>query len=170
VSSPLLAGAIAADYIDGTGAGAAFYNAGYLAVDNAGTSSSRTRTSYRIRQYHDQRHVTTIAGSGTSGYLDGPALTAQFMGAKTTIAVDPQDNIWVADLNADASARSHPRAMSPRIAGSGVDPTKTAPVRGKLPDFLRTSRPTRRVMRNVARARIESARSTPDVSSRRSPA
>ena len=48
--------------------------------------------------------VSTVAGDGTEGYQDGSTLTAKFNNPRG-IAVDSQDNLFVADCSNDAIRR-----------------------------------------------------------------
>lgn len=65
-----------------------------------------------------QLMVTTVAGSGTVGTLDGPSATAQFNGPHG-VAVDSQGNCYVVDTNNSSIRRISPTGVVTKIAGDG---------------------------------------------------
>lgn len=94
----LLAGSGAQGGTDGIGAGASFsipvaidwmLNGDLVVLDAVGA---------RIRRVTTGGLVTTIAGSGASGYTDGPCATATF-DLPQDICLDPSGNLYVGDRN-----------------------------------------------------------------------
>jgi sugar lactone lactonase YvrE len=92
-------------YADGAGARAGFLYPNRLAIDRAGNlylteghsgDVGEGPTGNRVRRITTDGVVTTIAGTGTPGYRDGPAAQAEFH-APTGVAVDAASNIYVAD-------------------------------------------------------------------------
>tara|TARA_B100001989_G_scaffold235551_1_gene196865 strand:+ start:9917 stop:13585 length:3669 start_codon:yes stop_codon:yes gene_type:complete len=64
--------------LDGTTAQAKFYQPRALALDSLGNLYIGDARNYLIRKIDTQQNVTTVAGKGTSGYLDGLAAQALF--------------------------------------------------------------------------------------------
>jgi sugar lactone lactonase YvrE len=91
-----IAGSGTGGYADGNGTGAEFNNPGGIAVDAQGNIYVADSFNNRIRKMATDGTVTTIAGNGTPGYLDGPAANAEFYNPQSLV-VDPQGNIFVAD-------------------------------------------------------------------------
>ena len=85
-----------AGYLDGAIAGAEFNTPVGLAVDASGNIYISDTFNNRIRKITTDGTVTTIAGDGTAGYVDGPAASAEFY-APEGLAVDAQGDIFVAD-------------------------------------------------------------------------
>ena len=83
-------------YTDGTGTSAKFYNPTGVAVDGAGNVYVADLSNHRIRKITTSGVVSTLAGSGTSGYTDGTGTSAQF-NSPTGVAVDGAGNVYVAD-------------------------------------------------------------------------
>ena len=83
-------------YTDGTGTSAKFYNPTRVAVDGAGNVYVADLSNHRIRKITTSGVVSTLAGSGTSGYTDGTGTSAQF-NSPTGVAVDGAGNVYVAD-------------------------------------------------------------------------
>ena len=91
----VLAGSGTAAYTDATGAAAQFLTGPTgLCIDVAG--NLYTTDGLRVRKITPAGVVTTVAGTGVAGNVDGPAATAQFGGLEG-IAVDGAGNIYVDD-------------------------------------------------------------------------
>ncbi|RLN95529.1 hypothetical protein BBJ28_00007480 [Nothophytophthora sp. Chile5] len=68
-----------------------------------------------------QGRVVTVAGDGTAGFLDGPALTARFNGPRG-VAVDSQGVVYVADTANHRIRRIDPATQTvSTLAGDGVE-------------------------------------------------
>jgi sugar lactone lactonase YvrE len=83
-------------FADGTGAAARFNNPAGIAADGDGNLYVADTNNRRIRKIDASGNVTTIAGDGTTGWLDGPGAGARF-GSLSGIAVDGAGNLYVAD-------------------------------------------------------------------------
>ena len=83
-------------YTDGTGTSAQFSYPTGVAVDGAGNVYVADRDNHRIRKITASGVVSTLAGSGTSGYTDGTGTSAQF-DYPIGVAVDGAGNVYVAD-------------------------------------------------------------------------
>jgi len=81
---------------DGTGTAASFYQPDGLSIDNSGNIYVADRGNNKIRKITSAGVVTTIAGSGDSGSLDGNATSATFNGMRD-INVSTTGEIYVSD-------------------------------------------------------------------------
>ena len=103
-SGTTLAGNGKQGYADGTGGPtgtAEFRGPGGVAVDAAGNVYVGDTYSSRIRKVDPSGNVTTLAGNGTGGYVDGtggPTGTVEFKGPGG-VAVDTAGNVYVADYD-----------------------------------------------------------------------
>ena len=91
-----LAGDGTAGYLDGQGTAAQFNQPAGVAVDSGGNVYVAERGNKRIRKITPAGVVTTLAGDGTAGYLDGQGSAAQF-NQPFGVAVDSSGNVYVAD-------------------------------------------------------------------------
>jgi len=91
-----LAGTGEPGYRDGPGSSAQFDVPIGIAADSEGTVYVVDSGAHRIRQISRDGNVSTIAGSGAAGYVDGPAAEAEFW-YPTDIAVGPDGRLYVAD-------------------------------------------------------------------------
>lgn len=87
----------ASGYKDGTGSAAAFTNPSGIAVDGDGYVFVADRLNHRIRKISPAGEVTTLAGAGTVGSLDGEAAAAKF-NQPYGVAVNDKGTVVVADL------------------------------------------------------------------------
>ncbi|MBT5875864.1 MAG: T9SS type A sorting domain-containing protein, partial [Candidatus Latescibacteria bacterium] len=98
---------------------AAFNTPAGVAVDGDGNVFVADRTNDRIRKITPAGIVSTFAGSGTFGSLDGPATTAQFS-LPAGVAVDADGNVYVADNLSNRIRKITPGGVVSTLAGSGT--------------------------------------------------
>lgn len=92
-----LAGSGTAGFADGQGAAASFNMPAGVAVDLAGNVYVADQNNQRIRKITPKGLVTTIAGSGSIGNINGTASVASF-NYPSGVAVDKAGNVYVADV------------------------------------------------------------------------
>jgi sugar lactone lactonase YvrE len=106
-------------FADGVGAAASFNTPSGLAIDSSGNLYVADTGNNRIRKVTPQGEVSTIAGDGTTGYVDGPAAQARFNGP-IGVAVDAAGNVFVADTYNDRVRKITPEGQVSTVAGAGV--------------------------------------------------
>jgi sugar lactone lactonase YvrE len=104
-------------YADGTGEAAQFAFPQAVAVDTAGNIYVADTIGNRIRKVTPDGVVTTVAGDGTLGYLDGIGAAAKFNNP-TGVAVDAAGNVYVADQANHRIRKVSPAGVVTTIAGS----------------------------------------------------
>jgi sugar lactone lactonase YvrE len=114
-----IAGSGIRGYQDGPAATARFFDARGLAFDAAGNLLIADRAGHRIRMLTPGGVVSTVAGTGTAGYLDGPAAQARFNGPQG-LAVDGAGNIYVSDTQNYRIRRISPAGQVSTVAGSSA--------------------------------------------------
>jgi hypothetical protein len=68
-----------------------------VAVDSAGTLFFSDEGNQRVRKVDANGIISTVAGGGTKGYVDGALATATRLGAPTGLAVDAAGNLLIVD-------------------------------------------------------------------------
>ncbi len=112
-----LAGSGTAQALDGIGAKARFQYPWGLDIDSDGNLYVCSQHSRKIRRVTPEGQVTTIAGSGSSGYLDGPALKARFT-SPLDVEVDAQGNVYISDQGNRRIRRLSTNGVVTTFAGS----------------------------------------------------
>ncbi|XLZ71744.1 NHL repeat-containing protein [Massilia sp. SR12] len=113
----LLAGA-AEGYRDGVGAAASFNTPSGVALDGKGNLYIADTGNHVIRKLAPDGSVTTVAGSGVAGFMDGQGAQAQFNGP-VGVAVDTDGMVYVADTYNDRIRRIAPDGSVTTLAGTG---------------------------------------------------
>lgn len=107
-------------YSDGVATNAAFNTPSGIAADKDANIIIADTSNNRIRKLSsDRKLVTTIAGSGAAGFLDGAASEAQFDGP-IGVAVDKDGNVIVADSYNDLIRKISSDGTVTTIAGAGA--------------------------------------------------
>ena len=104
-------------FADGTGAAAKFNGPSGVAVDSNGIIYVADAGNHRIRKVTSAGVVTTLAGSGSSGFLDGAPGTAKFS-YPSGVAVDASGNVYVADEFNDRIRKVTPTGVVTTLAGT----------------------------------------------------
>ena len=104
---------------DGAGSVAQFWNPNGVAVDAVGNVYVADAGNHRIRKITSTGQVTTLAGSGQSGYADGASISAQFS-FSNGIAVDASGNVYVADAGNRRIRKITSTGQVTTLAGSGM--------------------------------------------------
>jgi len=89
-------GAASGGYAEGPGTTAKFNYPMGLAVDASGNVFVADAQNHRVRKITPAGEVSTVAGTGTKGFLDGSVSVAQFNGP-SAVKLDAAGNIYVVD-------------------------------------------------------------------------
>ena len=89
-----------------------------IAVDASGNVYVADTENNAIRKIDTAGNVTTLAGSTTAGFTDGPSTTARFY-APIDVTVDAADNVYVADIGNNVIRKVTPAGFVTTLAGAG---------------------------------------------------
>jgi serine/threonine protein kinase, bacterial len=103
----------------GPGINGTFYDPAGVAVDSAGNVYVADLGHNRIAKIAPGGEVTTYAGSGVSGFADGAGEAASFS-HPNGVAVDSEDNVYVADTGNNRIRKITSGGVVVTIAGTGV--------------------------------------------------
>lgn len=117
-------------FADGTGADARFASLRGIALEPNGNLLVVDQGNHAIRRVTPQGVVTTVAGGAGQGYKDGPSTTALF-NWPSGVAVDDQDNIFVADTYNAAIRIITPDGQVSTLVGNPIQPGTRAGALGK---------------------------------------
>ena len=106
-------------FMDGDSATALFRSPRGITVDDSGVLFVTDFFNHRIRRIDIDGNVSTIAGTGTSGFTDGDAATAQFSNP-LGITVDDNGILFVADAGKHSIRRIDTEGNVSTIAGTGT--------------------------------------------------
>ncbi|HEY0724162.1 MAG TPA: NHL repeat-containing protein, partial [Pyrinomonadaceae bacterium] len=106
-------------FADGVGPAASFNTPSALAFGPGGNLFIADTGNNRIRKITPDGHVSTVAGDGTAGYVDGPVDKAQFNGP-IGLAVSEGGDIYVADTYNDVIRMITTEGQVTTIAGAGT--------------------------------------------------
>ena len=105
-------------YADGTGTNARFNNIEFLTVGWDGNVYVADWKNYRVRKIA-AGVVTTYAGSGTAGYIDGTGTNAAFNNLGGIVG-DPSFNLYVVEYSLHLIRKISPLGAVTTLAGSGT--------------------------------------------------
>lgn len=111
------AGSGTSGYLDGASDVAQFKAPEGVAMDKLGNIIVADRDNNVIRRITPRGEVSTIAGTGTAGYADGPGNAAMFK-SPFKVAIDNDNNIIVADRDNFKIRKVTPDGVVSTIAGS----------------------------------------------------
>jgi hypothetical protein len=109
-------------FVNGTGSAVEFGSPVALTVDKMGNVFVVDALNYCIRKITYNGIVSTLAGNGSSGYVDGVGTKAQFE-APNGIAVDTYGNVYVSEGNSNPNHRIRkitPDGLVTTFAGKGI--------------------------------------------------
>jgi sugar lactone lactonase YvrE len=106
-------------YADGVGSSTSFNTPSALALGPGGNLFVADTGNNRIRKITPEGQVSTVAGDGTAGYVDGPAAQAQFNGP-IGLAVSESGDIYVADTYNDVIRMITTEGQVTTIAGAST--------------------------------------------------
>jgi len=110
------AGSGVAGFADGIGTAASFRDPFQMAIDASGNIYVGDVGNHSIRKITPAGVVTTLAGTGTAGYVDGPASSAKFF-QPDAVAVDEAGNVYVIDNGNNCVRKISPAGTVTTFAG-----------------------------------------------------
>jgi sugar lactone lactonase YvrE len=114
-----LAGSGVIGAADGVGSSAQFNYPYGLTIDAAGNLYVADVDNHKIRKVTPSGVVSTVAGSGISGFVNGPGAQARF-NYPYGVAVDAAGNLYVADSQNNAIRMITPAGEVSTLAGTGA--------------------------------------------------
>lgn len=113
-----VAGSGSAASVDGVGTLASFAHPVSLRFDTNGNLYVLDYSSHSIRKMDLGGNVTTFAGSGSAGFMDGQGTYAGFA-EPCGLTVDAQNNLYIADRANHAIRKVTPGGLVSTLAGNG---------------------------------------------------
>lgn len=113
-------GMAAFGYADGNGTAASFAWPCGIVVDKSNTMYLYDQGNRRVRKVSPSGVTTTLAGSGTDGYLDGSAATARFGGHCGGLAIGADNALYLADEDNRVIRRIASNGTVSTFAGNGT--------------------------------------------------
>jgi len=104
---------------EGTGFGVSFDEPYGITIDGQGNMYVADATANRIRKVTPNGYISTFAGSGTRGYVDGSASHAEFT-VPGGVAIDATGNLYVADTYNERIRKITPAGVVSTVAGDGI--------------------------------------------------
>jgi len=114
-----LAGSGTAGRVDGPGAAAQFNGPANVATDAQGNVYVTDNQTHCVRKITPAGVVSTLAGTGAPGRVDGPSATAQF-DYPNGLAVTSQGTVYVADTNNNCIRAISPAGVVSTLAGGAT--------------------------------------------------
>ncbi len=106
-------------FADGPGAGAKFAGPYSVEVDASGNVFVADTWGHRIRKITPGGFVSTIAGNGNAGFVDGALGIAELQHPQG-LTVDNAGNVYVADFSNNAIRKISPDGYTQTLAGTGA--------------------------------------------------
>jgi len=103
-------------FADGVGASALFFSPRGIVVDSGGNLIVADEANSTVRKITPAGTVTTVAGAGSAGYVDGPAASARFF-ALSAITNDAAGSLFVADTGNQTVRKISPSGVVTTLAG-----------------------------------------------------
>ena len=113
----ILAGNGTTGFANGQGTAASFSSPYAIAIDAQGNKYVADAGNNLIRKITPSGLVSTLAGNGKTGYIDGPGTMAEFYNPQG-IAVDSYGNVYVADTYNNVIRKITPAGVVSTLAGS----------------------------------------------------
>ena len=105
-------------FVNGTGGSARFSGATGVAIDTVGNLYVADTGNNAIRKVTPAGVVTTVAGNGVAGFVDGTGAAARF-NQPIDIVIDAAGNLYVTDALNNAVRKITPAAAVSTLAGGG---------------------------------------------------
>ena len=94
-------------------------------MDAAGNLYIADQDNYRVRKVDRAGRITTVAGTGNSGYSgDGGVATSAQMGQVTGVALDISGNLYIAHLGQSSIRKADASGRISTLAGGSDEPAR----------------------------------------------